>query len=143
MRSFRLILSQGFDLRLKRPFLIEFQKRGISEKEKNSFEWVSPAKLLPNFIFEAPNAQKKEKLQICAETSETARRALWASSSRRVLSHHSLTSGCGAAVRTVGFCSSHRNKREENFSIICWPKTNTTLVHHFKVCTKQCIVTVH
>ena len=36
---------------------------------------MPPAKLLLNLIFEASNAQKNENLQICAETSETARRA--------------------------------------------------------------------
>ena len=56
-------------------FLIDFQFRGIFEKEKDSFESVPPAKLLQNFVFEASNAEKNENLLICAETSETARRA--------------------------------------------------------------------
>ena len=54
---------------------IDSQNGGISENQKDSFEWAPPAKLLRNVIFEAPNAQKNENLQICAETSETAQRA--------------------------------------------------------------------
>ena len=56
-------------------FWIDFQFGGIFEKEKTSFELVPSAKLILNFIFEASNTQKNENLQICAETSETARRA--------------------------------------------------------------------
>ena len=55
-------------------FWIDFEIRGISEKKKDSFEWVPPAKLLKNLIFESPKAQKNENLLICSETSETARR---------------------------------------------------------------------
>ena len=53
----------------------KFPIRRISEKKQESLERVPPAKLLLNLVFEGSNAEKNENLQICVETSETARRA--------------------------------------------------------------------
>ena len=55
-------------------FWIYFEIGSVSEKHKDSFEWVPPAKSFKNF-FSSPKAQKIKILPIYAETSETTRRA--------------------------------------------------------------------
>ena len=69
-------------------FGTDFEIRGISEKEKESFERVPPAKLLLNLIFEAPKAQKKKIYKFWLKPPKLPEGPLWASSSRRVVSHH-------------------------------------------------------
>ena len=49
-------------------FPIDFQNRGISD-EKDSFEWVPPAKL-QNVIFEAPNAQKTKNCRLALKPAK-------------------------------------------------------------------------
>ena len=43
---------------------------------------------------------------------------------------------------SFGSCSSHRDTREENFSVICWPKNQRDFGCTLKVCTNSasCIV---
>ena len=74
--------------------------RGIFEKEKDSFEWVPPAKLLLNLIFEARKAKKKNIYKFALKPPKLPEGPLWASSSRRVLSHHCrLRGGCFALLK--------------------------------------------
>ena len=79
--SFAVTLRNGFltaEMPKKRKitFLpLEVAKRPFGPAKAKSSRRVLRTKLLANFLFEAPKAPRQRNLQICAETSETARRA--------------------------------------------------------------------
>ena len=62
-------------------FSIDFEIRSISEKEKDSFEWMPGAKLLKNLIFEPPKPQKTKIYLFALKPLKLPEGPLWASSS--------------------------------------------------------------
>ena len=74
-------------LRNKLPHFSVEKWSADSERSRKMIEGVFP-RIFRNAFFDVRKAKKKSNTPICVESGETARRALWGTSSRRVLSHH-------------------------------------------------------